>query len=187
MEQARARDDVGAPAVCAGRELLRLVQLDLRRFREAWDQQHSTPLAEEDIVLTVPASFDEEARELTVMAAEQAGLPKLTLLEEPAAAFYSWIANHLAQSQKALFDGQTVLVCDVGGGTSDFTLIKVQRDGDRVDRERSGGRVLVGDRAVLRVAEDDRGRIEIGARADLVVLTADLRVDEVWVGGQRRG
>src|SRR2546421_2801016 len=58
----------------------------LRKFREAWDAQHAAPLSEQDIVLTVPASFDEEARELTVMAAEQAGLPKLTLLEEPAAA-----------------------------------------------------------------------------------------------------
>ena len=73
-------------------------------------------------MLTVPASFDEEARELTVMAARDAGLEQLTLLEEPAAAFYSWIANNLAQSRKKLFDGQIVLVCDVGGGTSDFSL-----------------------------------------------------------------
>src|SRR5437870_13505140 len=101
----------------------------LRRFREAWDQQHSTPLAEEDIVLTVPASFDEEARELTVMAAEQAGLPKLTLLEEPAAAFYSWIANNFERSSKLLRDGQIVLVCDVGGSTSAFSLIRVSRQG----------------------------------------------------------
>ena len=56
-------------------------------------------------MLTVPASFDEEARELTVQAAREAGIEKLTLVEEPAAAFYSWIANHLAQSQKSLFDG----------------------------------------------------------------------------------
>ena len=72
-------------------------------FRDAWEKVKHLPLAEQDIVLTVPASFDEEARELTVMAAEQAGLPKLTLLEEPAAAFYSWIANNLAQSRKLLF------------------------------------------------------------------------------------
>ena len=58
---------------------------------------------------------------------------KLTLLEEPAAAFYSWIANNLAQSQKKLFDGQMVLVCDVGGGTSDFSLIRVSREGDLVE------------------------------------------------------
>src|SRR5271166_5424137 len=80
----------------------------LAHMREAWDAAHpDAPLAQQDIVLTVPASFDEEA----------------------AAAFYSWIANHLAQSQKSLFDGQLVLVCDVGGGTSDFTLIRVNRQG----------------------------------------------------------
>src|ERR1035438_8155638 len=92
----------------------------LAKFREEWDRAQGAPLAEQDIVLTVPASFDEEARELTVMAARDAGIERLTLLEEPAAAFYSWIANNLAQSRKKLFDGQTVLVCDVGGGTSDF-------------------------------------------------------------------
>ncbi len=90
-------------------------------------------------MLTVPASFDEEARELTVMAAREAGIEKLTLLEEPAAAFYSWIANDLARSQKSLFDGQTVLVCDVGGGTSDFTLIRVSREGDRDRFHAHGG------------------------------------------------
>ena len=97
-------------------------------------------------MLTVPASFDEEARELTVQAAREAGLEKLTLVEEPAAAFYSWIANHLAQSQKSLFDGQLVLVCDVGGGTSDFTLIRVHREGDRVEFTRTavGKHLLLG-------------------------------------------
>src|SRR5204862_3044892 len=89
------------------------------------------------VVLTVPASFDEEARELTVMAAREAGIERLTLLEEPAAAFYSWIANNLAQSRKKLFDGQVVLVCDVGGGTSDFSLIRVSREGDLVDFTRT--------------------------------------------------
>jgi molecular chaperone DnaK (HSP70) len=119
----------------------------LRHMREAWDQKHpEDPLADQDVVLTVPASFDEEARELTVMAAEQAGIPRLTLLEEPAAAFYSWIANHLAESRKQLSDGMTVLVCDVGGGTSDFTLIQVSREGDRVDFTRTavGKHLLLG-------------------------------------------
>ena len=118
----------------------------LIRMREAWEKSHGTPFAEQDVVLTVPASFDEEARELTVMAAGQAGIAKLTLLEEPAAAFYSWIANHLSQSQKSLFDGQTVLVCDVGGGTSDFTLIRVTREGDRIDFTRTavGRHLLLG-------------------------------------------
>ena len=118
----------------------------LRKFREAWDQQHAISLAEEDIVLTVPASFDEEARELTVAAAAEAGLPKLTLLEEPVAAFYSWIANNFERSRKLLFDGQIVLVCDVGGGTSDFSLIRVSREGDRIDFTRTavGKHLLLG-------------------------------------------
>src|SRR6202790_3533517 len=119
----------------------------IAHIRDAWNQAHpNVPLAGQDIVLTVPASFDEEARELTVQAARDAGLEKLTLVEEPAAAFYSWIANHLAQSQKSLFDGQLVLVCDVGGGTSDFTLIRVNRDGDRIEFTRTavGKHLLLG-------------------------------------------
>ncbi len=118
----------------------------LAKFREEWDKAKGLPLAEQDIVLTVPASFDEEARELTVMAARDAGMERLTLLEEPAAAFYSWIANNLAQSRKKLFDGQTVLVCDVGGGTSDFSLIRVSRDGDLVNFTRTavGKHLLLG-------------------------------------------
>ena len=116
-------------------------------IRDAWDKANpDRPLAAQDVVLTVPASFDEEARELTVAAAREAGIEKLTLLEEPAAAFYSWISNHLAQSQKSLFDGQMVLVCDVGGGTSDFTLIRVNRQGDRVEFTRTavGKHLLLG-------------------------------------------
>jgi molecular chaperone DnaK (HSP70) len=116
------------------------------KFREEWDRAMGVPLAAQDIVLTVPASFDEEARELSVMAARDAGLEKLTLLEEPAAAFYSWIANNLAQSRKKLFDGQVVLVCDVGGGTSDFSLIRVSREGDLVNFTRTavGKHLLLG-------------------------------------------
>ena len=119
----------------------------LAQIRDAWNETHpGQALSEQEIVLTVPASFDEEARELTVQAARDAGIEKLTLVEEPAAAFYSWIANHLAQSQKSLFDGQLVLVCDVGGGTSDFTLIRVHRDGDRVEFTRTavGKHLLLG-------------------------------------------
>src|SRR2546423_3778098 len=116
------------------------------KFREEWDKAKGIALAEQDIVLTVPASFDEEARELTVMAARDAGLERLTLLEEPAAAFYSWIANNLAASRKKLFDGQVVLVCDVGGGTSDSSLIRVSRQVDLVDFTRTdvGRHLLLG-------------------------------------------
>ncbi|MBI3471405.1 MAG: hsp70 family protein [Candidatus Solibacter usitatus] len=118
----------------------------LEKLRLSWEQTRNSPLAEHDVVLTVPASFDEEARELTVLAAEQAGIPSLTLIEEPAAAFYSWIANNFARSRKLLFDGQIVLVCDVGGGTSDFSLIRVARDGDRIDFTRTavGKHLLLG-------------------------------------------
>jgi molecular chaperone DnaK (HSP70) len=118
----------------------------LTAMRQAWEQASGERAADHEVVLTVPASFDEEARELTVLAAREAGLEKLTLLEEPAAAFYSWIANHLAQSRKDLFDGQLVLVCDVGGGTSDFTLIRVSREGDKIDFTRTavGRHLLLG-------------------------------------------
>lgn len=118
----------------------------LVKFREEWDKAKGQPLADQEIVLTVPASFDEEARELTVMAAKDAGLEKITLLEEPAAAFYSWIANNFAQSRRLLRDGQIVLVCDVGGGTSDFSLIRVSREGDLVNFTRTavGRHLLLG-------------------------------------------
>ncbi|HYZ84518.1 MAG TPA: Hsp70 family protein, partial [Bryobacteraceae bacterium] len=118
----------------------------LRHIRSAWERQGRPPLSESNVILTVPASFDEEARELTVAAAAEAGIERLTLVEEPAAAFYSWIAGHLSQSQKHLFDGQIVLVCDVGGGTSDFTLIRVGREGDRVEFTRTavGQHLLLG-------------------------------------------
>ena len=118
----------------------------LKHLAEAWTNARGSPVGDHPVVLTVPASFDEEARELTVMAARDAGIEKLTLLEEPAAAFYSWIANDLARSQKSLFDGQIVLICDVGGGTSDFTLIRVAREGDRVDFTRTavGKHLLLG-------------------------------------------
>ncbi|MCW5980387.1 MAG: hsp70 family protein [Bryobacteraceae bacterium] len=118
----------------------------LTYIRQAWDKQQAAPLAEQNVVITVPASFDEEARELTVAAAEQAGIGRFTLLEEPSAAFYAWIAAHPVESQKALFDGQLVLVCDVGGGTTDFTLIRVSRRGDDVEFTRTavGKHLLLG-------------------------------------------
>ena len=113
---------------------------------DSWKKAKGSSLRDQQVVLTVPASFDEEARELTVAAAREAGIEQLTLLEEPAAAFYAWIASHLARSNKELFDGQTVLVCDVGGGTSDFTLVRVNREGDHVQFTRTtvGRHLLLG-------------------------------------------
>src|SRR6185312_11015623 len=132
-----------------GGRLLSPVEVSARfltAIREAWDAGLYGPITQHDVVLTVPASFDEEARELTVQAAHEAGIEQLTLLEEPAAAFYSWIANNFARSRRLLFDGQIVLVCDVGGGTSDFSLIRVARDGDKIDFTRTavGKHLLLG-------------------------------------------
>ncbi|MHC4404752.1 MAG: Hsp70 family protein [Planctomycetota bacterium] len=120
----------------------------LGHLRGAWDTrfpQH--PLAEQDFVLTLPASFDEVARELTVRAALRAGLPRVVLIEEPQAAFYAWIAAHSDDWHKRVEPGQKILVCDVGGGTSDFTLIRV-RAGDggkaRFHRVAVGNHLILG-------------------------------------------
>src|SRR5207253_7950549 len=92
----------------------------------AWDAAHpDAQLDEQEVFLTVPASFDAVARELTIRAALQAGLEHPTLLEEPQAAFYSWLAVSGDAWRKQLEVGDVVLVCDVGGGTTDFSLISV--------------------------------------------------------------
>src|ERR1700739_1864863 len=102
----------------------------LRHLRNLWDsteagEEGEFSLAEQDVFLTVPASFDEEARELTMRAAEQAGFRQTTLLEEPQAAFYAWLEAHSDDWRKRIKVGDLVLVCDIGGGTSDFSLILV--------------------------------------------------------------
>ncbi|MEZ6136810.1 MAG: Hsp70 family protein [Pirellulaceae bacterium] len=102
----------------------------LIRMRQAWDKAHARdPLAEQDIVLTLPASFDQVARQLTIEAAKLAGLPRVLLIEEPQAAFYAWLARHGDQWEDKVQPGQTILVCDIGGGTTDFTLIRVRQTG----------------------------------------------------------
>ncbi|MGF6772206.1 molecular chaperone DnaK (HSP70) [Paraburkholderia sp. GAS199] len=103
----------------------------LAHVRAAWNQRFpDARLEDQDVVLTVPASFDDGARALTVEAARMAGLPALRLLEEPQAAFYDWLFHHRDQLADALAGTQLVLICDVGGGTTDLTLIEVElRDG----------------------------------------------------------
>jgi molecular chaperone DnaK (HSP70) len=99
----------------------------LAHLRAAWDADHPEhPLAQQEIVLAVPASFDEVARELTIQAAQRAGLVRVFLVEEPQAAFYAWIDAQGNDWDQRVRAGQTILVCDVGGGTSDFTLIRVK-------------------------------------------------------------
>jgi molecular chaperone DnaK (HSP70) len=101
----------------------------LRHVRHAWNHQFpSDPLEAQDIVLTVPASFDEVARRLTVLAAQRSGLPEVRLVEEPQAACYDWLARNADELQRVLSGVRTLLVCDVGGGTTDLTLIRVDRD-----------------------------------------------------------
>ncbi|MGD9128389.1 MAG: Hsp70 family protein [Planctomycetia bacterium] len=119
----------------------------LAHVREAWDAAWPEfPLSEQEIVLTLPASFDEVARELTVKAAATAGLARIVLIEEPQAAFYSWLDRHADSWESIVESGQTILVCDCGGGTSDFTLIRV-RSGEegRVQFHR----VAVGEHLIL--------------------------------------
>ena len=119
----------------------------LAHLRQSWDFSHPEhPLAEQDVILTVPASFDEIARELTVTAAKTAGLTKVVLIEEPQAAFYAWIYRREDAGEAELAAGQTVLVLDVGGGTTDLTLIKVEEQDDDQLRFR---RVAVGDHLIL--------------------------------------
>ena len=118
----------------------------LAHIRAAWDEAHpDEPLADQDILLTVPASFDAVARELTVAAARQAGLENLTLLEEPQAAFYSFLARTGHGWRKQLRAGDVVVVIDVGGGTCDFSLIAVTDAGGDLTLER----VAVGDHILL--------------------------------------
>ena len=103
----------------------------LTHLRQAWDNAHpDAPFAQQEITVTIPASFDPSARELTMEAAQAAGYGNLTLLEEPQAALYSWIQTSEGRWRKDVKPGDIILVVDVGGGTSDFSLIAVlERDG----------------------------------------------------------
>lgn len=119
----------------------------LEHFRNAWDAQFpDEPLAKQDFVLTLPASFDEVARELTIKAAKLAGLQRVVLIEEPQAAFYAWIDKHADNWETLVSPGQTILVCDVGGGTTDFTLIRVRTG---TSGQVQFHRVAVGDHLIL--------------------------------------
>lgn len=123
----------------------------LRYIRDVWNHRMATGddharMEHQEIFLTVPASFDAVARELTVKAAQMAGLENFVLLEEPQAAFYAWIAASGKQWRKAVKNGDLILVCDVGGGTSDFSLIRVsEQEGDLLlERIAVGNHLLVG-------------------------------------------
>ena len=130
----------------------------LLHIRNAWNHAHpDAPLETLEVVITVPASFDEVARSLTVTAARHAGFEKFTLVEEPQAAFYDFTARH-RRDLAAVLEGVTlVLVVDVGGGTSDFTLVEVGAD-QSLRRIAVGDHLMLGgdnmDAAIARKAEE---------------------------------
>ena len=117
----------------------------LDHLREAWDSKMpDAPFVEQQVLVTVPASFDAVARELTLKAAEQAGYKNLLLLEEPQAAFYAWIERHPDWRERVAV-GDLILVVDIGGGTTDFTLIAVTEQSGELALER----VAVGEHILL--------------------------------------
>ncbi|MCM2370162.1 hsp70 family protein [Aporhodopirellula aestuarii] len=150
----------------------------LAHLRSAWDAVHPEhPMAQQDVVITLPASFDEVARELTVAAAAQAGLPRIQLIEEPQAAFYAWLDRHTDDWTDRVRVGQLILVCDIGGGTTDLTLIRVRpaatrQSGEEGDVEVKSGAVqfhriavgkhliLGGDNLDLAIAKDAESRLD---------------------------
>jgi molecular chaperone DnaK (HSP70) len=148
----------------------------LRHLRDAWNAAHPDALLEDqDVLVTVPASFDEFARELTLKAAQQAGLGAVTLLEEPQAAFYAWLDAN-PNWREIVTAGDLILVVDIGGGTTDFSLIAVEnREGDlALERIAVGEHLLLGgDNIDLALAHVIAGRLaEKGTRIDNFQLTA---------------
>lgn len=131
----------------------------LSHLRSAWDAAHpDAKLADQTVLITVPASFDAAARELTQRAAHQAGYPEVTIIEEPQAAFYAWIERN-PNWREQVKPGDLILVVDIGGGTTDFTLISVTEQSGELQLERVavGEHLLLGgdnmDLAVARYAE----------------------------------
>lgn len=119
----------------------------LSHLAMAWNAAHpDAPIDQQSVVLTVPASFDPVARELTREAAIAAGLPaEFVLLEEPQAALYAWLDQQGDDWRKKLSVGSSILVCDVGGGTTDLTLISVDEDEGNLVLKR----VAVGDHLLV--------------------------------------
>ncbi|MCG9647321.1 Hsp70 family protein [Vibrio brasiliensis] len=125
---------------------LRATELYLEHLKQAWDHvnpQH--PLADQDVTITVPASFDPAARDLTAEAARNVGFVHLTLLEEPQAALYNWIDNSNDKWRDEVSVGDIVLVVDIGGGTTDLSLVEVTED----DGNLTLNRIAVGEHILL--------------------------------------
>jgi molecular chaperone DnaK (HSP70) len=165
----------------------------LAHLREAWNYRSEQNqwvdgrLEDHDVVLTVPASFDELARELTLAAAQQAGIEHVTLQEEPQAAFYSWLYHHgrSIENPEGLEIGDQILVCDIGGGTTDFTLIENHSSGLR--RIAVGEHLMLGgdnlDIAIAHLVEP-----RLGAKLDIlqwgVLRNECRRAKEILLGAE---
>ena len=151
----------------------------LRHLRTAWDQAHpEAPLASQEVIVTVPASFDEVARQLTLRAAAEAGLGEPTLLEEPQAAFYAWVGRHEDWRERVAV-GDRILVVDIGGGTTDFTMIAVTEQNGALQLERVavGEHILLGgDNIDLALARTVAARLGRVSAAQLQQLWANCRV-----------
>jgi molecular chaperone DnaK (HSP70) len=138
----------------------------LEHLRNAWDAEHpEAKLSEQTVLITVPASFDAAARDLTQRAAHLAGYPEVTIIEEPQSAFYAWIARN-PNWRDQVHPGDLILVVDIGGGTTDFTLIAVSEQSGELQLERIavGDHLLLGgdnmDLAVARFAEQQFSKLD---------------------------
>ncbi|MFA5019262.1 MAG: Hsp70 family protein, partial [Methylobacter sp.] len=143
----------------------------LQHLRDAWQSLHpQAPLDQQDVVITVPASFDPAARELTVEAARAVGLGQAILLEEPQAALYSWIEKSHGDWRKHAEVGDIILVIDIGGGTTDLSLIAVtEKDGNlELTRVAVGDHILLGgDNMDLALAYTVKAKLEkVGKRLE---------------------
>ncbi|AIW14360.1 Hsp70 family protein [Vibrio tubiashii] len=126
---------------------LRATELYLEHLKQAWDHSNpNNPLAKQDVTITVPASFDPAARDLTAEAARNVGFVHLTLLEEPQAALYNWIDNSNDKWRDEVSVGDIVLVVDIGGGTTDLSLVEVtEEEGNlTLNRIAVGEHILLG-------------------------------------------
>jgi molecular chaperone DnaK (HSP70) len=172
----------------------------LRHLAGAWKMARKIDIDSEEIILTVPASFDAAARELTTQAAKQAGFHDVTLLEEPQAALYAWIQSVGDAFRKAVKVGDVILVVDVGGGTSDFSLIAVtEQDGNvQLTRMAVGDHILLGgDNMDLTLAHHlAQGKnldpwqlvaLTHGCRQAKELLFADLKLNKVPISVASRG
>jgi molecular chaperone DnaK (HSP70) len=151
----------------------------LAYVRAAWNHRFpQAPLEQQELVLTIPASFDEGARALTLEAARMAGLPTLRLVEEPQAAFYDYLHRRRATLRADLSNTRRILVCDVGGGTTDFSLIDVAFDDDgepQLTRSSVGNHLILGgDNMDLALAHLVETRMAAGVEGGMKLSAARL-------------